>query len=57
MTNQNKVLKIKSNKIELHGYFIIGSPTESRAETYNTVNFAISQPFDYAIFSAGTITK
>ena len=47
-----KAIKIiKSNKIELHGYFIIGSPTESRAETYNTVNFAISQPFDYAIFS------
>jgi len=42
---------IKKYDMELHGYFIIGSPTETKKETWNTVNFAIKEDLDYAIFS------
>jgi len=54
----NKSIEIiKEHKIELHGYFIIGSPTEGKQETMNTINFAINKPFDYALFSILTPVK
>lgn len=48
---KNAIKIIKESDIELHGYFILGSPTESKKETLNTVNFAIKQDFDCAGFS------
>lgn len=48
---ENAIRIIKKYKIELHAYFIIGSPTENKEETLNTINFSIKKPFDYVIFS------
>ena len=42
---------IKKYGIELHAYFIIGSPTETKKETWHTIYFAIKENLDYAIFS------
>ena len=48
---QDTVKLIKDENIELHGWFILGVPTESRAEMRNTINFAKKGKFDYALFS------
>lgn len=48
---ENAIRIIKKNRIELHAYFIIGSPTEDKRDTLNTINFSIRKPFDYVIFS------
>ena len=48
---ENAIKIIKKNKMELHAYFIIGSPTEDKKKTLNTINFSIKKPFDYVIFS------
>jgi len=42
---------IKKNNIYVHGYFIIGSPTETKKEMLNTISFAKDSKLDYATFS------
>lgn len=42
---------IKDEGIDLHGWFILGIPTESEAEARNTINFAKKENFDFALFS------
>jgi len=41
---------IKKYNIEIHGYFIIGSPIETREEILNTINFAAGSKLDFASF-------
>lgn len=42
---------IKDAGIEIHGYFILGSPVESKGEMLNTINFSLKSRIDFAIFS------
>jgi phosphonoacetaldehyde methylase len=42
---------------EIIGYFMIGLPTETRAETLDTVAFARNERFDYVVFSIYTPEK
>lgn len=42
---------IKNAKIKIHGFFILGTPTETKREMLNTINFAIGSKIDFAIFA------
>jgi radical SAM superfamily enzyme YgiQ (UPF0313 family) len=48
---QDTIRLIRSEGIDIHGWFILGIPVESRADMQNTINFAIKEDFDYALFS------
>lgn len=42
---------IASEKIGLHGYFILGCPVETREDMLRTIDFACTSGFDFATFS------
>lgn len=48
---QDTIRLIRSEGIDIHGWFILGIPVESRADMQNTINFAIKEDLDYALFS------
>ncbi|MBN1645146.1 B12-binding domain-containing radical SAM protein [Candidatus Woesearchaeota archaeon] len=51
----NDAVKIlKKLKLRVQGYFMIGAPTETRKEVWNTIKLAISLPIDEATFSVTT---
>lgn len=41
---------IKDAGIEVHGYFILGSPIESKKEMLDTIDFSLKSKVDFAIF-------
>ena len=41
---------IKKYDIGIHGYFIIGSPMETKEEMLNTINFAANDKIDFSFF-------
>ena len=52
LTDIKKAIKsIKEHKLKIHGYFILGSPTETKEEMLNTIDFAIKSKIDYASFT------
>ena len=42
---------IKKRDIQIHGFFILGSPTESKEDMLRTINFAKNSGVDFAIFA------
>lgn len=48
---RDSIRLIKAEGIDIHGWFILGAPTESRRDMMNTVRFAKRTDLDYALFS------
>lgn len=51
---KNAISICRKYKIHIHGYFILGAPTETEEEIKETINFASSLPIDEATFSLCT---
>lgn len=51
---KKQVSIIKKNKINVHGSFLLGMPTETRASINKTINFALSLKLDSVTFNLFT---
>ena len=51
----NKAIRLlQKAKIEIHGYFILGSPSDSKKEMLETIDYAIKSKINFATFSVLT---
>ncbi len=48
---KNAITVINQQGIGLHGYFILGSPVETKKDMLRTIDFACNSNFDFATFS------
>lgn len=48
---KNAIKLISKENIEIHGYFILGSPSDSRKEMLDTIDFALKNKIDFANFT------
>lgn len=48
---ESAVKSLQKYGIKIHGYFILGSPTETKEQMLNTIKFAIKTGIDYASFT------
>jgi radical SAM superfamily enzyme YgiQ (UPF0313 family) len=50
-TTKRAIAALQSAGIQIHGYFILGSPNETRHDMMNTIDFAISSRIEWATFT------
>lgn len=48
---QKALVIIKKSELRLHGYFILGTPLETKEDMLKTIDFACRHKFDFATFS------